>query len=591
MVLALITAGIAFALLGYASHSLQLTRRALDFQRAHAAAEAGLDYGVVCLLDTMRTNKFSLSRTALQTLLDNLPGPPSFGSYAYVSPNGSNSFHISVDTPTQTGTITQGFAAQGSDGQFQYFTIVCGAWNPATGVGAVVKETAQAISVFFSRYAVFYEEDMDIFPGPQMDMYGPVHCNSDIYIDGAIDFHNRVTANGNIFHSWKYDGSTTGGAYIEDGSSTMNSMMQGLQPMDSRHSDWMTESLNLWDGRVLDRAHAMPYLSSPYSPLSDAHDLIEPPLDPSDPGYQADTEAAKFANNAALMIHVDTAGTFTATNFLGVDVSARFSPATLIDDGDYLGVPMQRKNVYEEYEMSTTGSYETARTFWDARENTTMAAVDLFVEDLLAAFPELTDGTFTASQGSSVLYVTRQDPDGVGGLVPAVRLRNARELSAAGLSIASDLPVYIEGEYNVKNGVKRAMVAGDAVTLLSEDWQDARSSASLSNRIGDDTAYNAVIFTGNDPTIPGVSYNGGLDNVLRLLEDWTGEPLTFRGSIIDLWVSEVAVGLWSGSYYDAPIRDWGYDNQYLTSAPPGVPQVFAVEQLNWGQSTWADEGW
>ena len=220
-----------------------------------------------------------------------------------------------------------------------------------------------------------------------------------------------------------------------------------------------------------------------------------------------------------------------------------------------------------------------------------MTVVDLYIEDLLAAFPELTDGTFTASQGSSVLYVTRQDPDGAGGLVPAVRLRNAREMPAVGLTIASDLPVYIEGEYNIWNGVKPAMVAGDAVTLLSRNWQDARSTAATTVRISTNTTYNAVIFAGNHPTTPGVNYNGGLENVLRLLEDWTGETLTFRGSIVDLWASEVAIGLWSGSYYDAPIRDFGYDNIYLLSAPPGIPQVFAVEQLNWSQSTWAAEGW
>ncbi len=143
---------------------------------------------------------------------------------------------------------------------------------------------------------------------------------------------------------------------------------------------------------------------------------------------------------------------------------------------------------------------------------------------------------------------------------------------------------------------KPAMVAGDAVTLLSRAWQDARSEAGKTSRVPTDTTFNTVVMTGNTPTVPPQGmlpgeYNGGLENVLRFLEHWTGVTVTYRGSIVDLWFSDKATGDWNSTYYSPPLRDWGYHDIYRTAAPPGVPRVYAVEDLTWEERTWAQEGW
>jgi hypothetical protein len=50
-------------------------------------------------------------------------------------------------------------------------------------------------------------------------------------------------------------------------------------------------------------------------------------------------------------------------------------------------------------------------------------------------------------------------------------------------------------------------------------------------------------------------------------------------------------GPWEyGNYYTAPKRDWGYDEIYLTDAPPGMPRVFGLEEIEWSQASWADAG-
>jgi hypothetical protein len=180
---------------------------------------------------------------------------------------------------------------------------------------------------------------------------------------------------------------------------------------------------------------------------------------------------------------------------------------------------------------------------------------------------------------------------------PVVRIRNGQELPNGGLSFAADLPVYVEGDDNVDGDVKPALVTGDAVTLLSTEWQDASSHAGIDVRRASSTDYNAVIMTGNtDREFPSVdgegAYNGGLENVLRFQEKWSGETVTFRGSIIDIWRSETANSPWHyGSYYTALNRDWGYDELYRTGAPPGIPRLFGLKELAWERSTFEAEGW
>jgi hypothetical protein len=105
-----------------------------------------------------------------------------------------------------------------------------------------------------------------------------------------------------------------------------------------------------------------------------------------------------------------------------------------------------------------------------------------------------------------------------------------------------------------------------------------------------DTEYKTVIMTGNSETTAG-NYNGGLENVLRFLEHWEGRNVTYRGSIIDLWYAEIASGSWGyGQYYTAPNRNWGYDSMYLTQNPPGMTQVYGMEETLWERIAWGDAG-
>ena len=355
-------------------------------------------------------------------------------------------------------------------------------------------------------------------------------------------------------------------------------------------------------------------MNPPIAALSSPHALIERAIPAPATGqtnllYDATTEAAKFANTAALRIYVQTNRTIRVTDIfsntivrsalLGTNTIAFTNQIVLKTNGTYSGYSMctnlYTKDANGAYSMTKTGMVAVGQYFYDEREMTNMAPVDIYIDKLLLNFPDLYQ-SYTATQGQGAIYVTSDPPTNALGklfAVPCVRLRNASNLLTP-ITVASDLPIYIEGNFNSTNNFglssQPCCVAGDAITMLSTVWQDAYSTASQASnkRNPANTTYNLVVMTGNQTTTTG-NYNGGLENELRFLENWANYTVTFRGSIINLWASQVADGVWcnpnnatNGFVYGVPgNRDWGYDPIYKVSDPPTVPMVYGMEEIYW----------
>jgi hypothetical protein len=578
---------IMLSYLFYSQHSARATMRMIDYQKAQIAAESGLEYGIMKLKEVILNNQLTLTRYQLQSILSQIAPPSSIGPYQFITPHGDQAFEISAKTEVIAGVITNGSACLGSDGEYEFFTVTAGALNPATGVGAVLQRRLQGVGLCLVRYAVFYEDDLEMNPGAPMTIAGPVHCNANIYAapDGStLSCDDRVTAVGDIFRCRKDRTGNIGSVYVNKTNGNAVAMT-----LDSSNANWMIESLRLWDGRVRTKAHGVQRLRPPISAVDDPHDLIERPLS----GGQTLTENEKFANKACLYIRVNTNGIFSALDCY-TNVTSFFTNAVLLETGIFGSRPLYAKDTNGLYCFTTNGAYDAGtNTFYDAREKVQMLPIDIYVNILTQCFPQVTRTNYSIPQGRGVVYVTRDDPDGVSnGVMPCLRIRNGFELPQGGLTFASDLPVYIEGDYNATTNPRPSLVTGDAVTLLSRNWQDAKSSFSLNQREAISTTYKVVIMTGNTKTTWG-GYNGGLENVLRFVEDWSGKTNTFRGSIIDLWRSEVAHAAWTntGIYYNAPDRNWGYDTMYRAVAPPGMTRVFGLEAIEWIDSTWSQVGW
>ncbi len=203
---------------------------------------------------------------------------------------------------------------------------------------------------------------------------------------------------------------------------------------------------------------------------------------------------------------------------------------------------------------------------------------------------------------NGVVYATRAGatPTNLEG----IRLRNGEAFSQK-ISFISNTPVYILGNFNCgsadcSSGTRQSVsVIGDAVTILSSNWKDSYAANSgPSSRQAVDTTVNAAVVAGIVPSgdCGNTScYSGGFENYPRFLEDWTpkvnGETLKrrlkMRGAFAQLWNSEIANTPWKGdnAYYDAPLRDWRFDDNFLVleQLPVEPPSTIQAVRVLWNE--------
>jgi hypothetical protein len=203
------------------------------------------------------------------------------------------------------------------------------------------------------------------------------------------------------------------------------------------------------------------------------------------------------------------------------------------------------------------------------------------------------------------------------GQLPAV--------GSQGLTVASENPVYIQGNYNAcgnstadcagpvdaaapaggftnNPGVHvSASVIADAVTLLSRSFNDIRTFTSphlTGGRLAATTWYRLGVIAGkgisfprpaSDPTVDPKDFgtDGGAHNFLRYIENWGGDTLFYRGSIISLYPSRQATGVYKccNIVYSPPTRGYNFDSEFLTPnlLPPRTPMFRDVNTLTFRQ--------
>ena len=140
---------------------------------------------------------------------------------------------------------------------------------------AYIRQTIQVRDNPLFSHAVFYNLDLEMNPGPNMDIFGTVHSNRDAWIgvnDGSyLKFHSTITASGRFFHGDKQEASYNphrdglrGDVYMMDANNDWQPMK--LDPtgdgdedwLDSKHVDWRHLAIQTWDGNVQDEYHNVP---------------------------------------------------------------------------------------------------------------------------------------------------------------------------------------------------------------------------------------------------------------------------------------------------------------------------------------------
>ena len=184
----------------------------------------------------------------------------------------------------------------------------------------------------------------------------------------------------------------------------------------------------------------------------------------------------------------------------------------------------------------------------------------------------------------------------VGGVNPIV---------APGLTIVSENPVYVQGNWNASNADilaepnRATSIISDAVTLLSSNWNDNNSLASPytpGNRVRPaNSYYRFAVVAGKNPAFPrptgavpnptDFGTDGGAHNFLRMLE--SGGTVNYRGSIATFYYSRQATGVYKccATVYGAPTRNFNFDTDFLDPAllPPLTPVFRDLNTLGFAQ--------
>lgn len=263
-------------------------------------------------------------------------------------------------------------------------------------------------------------------------------------------------------------------------------------------------------------------------------------------------------------------------------------------------------------------SFLTNATFYDYRESATVRAVQVDVGKLGAWIAANSvnggagwSGDLCQDEGHGIdsMFIYNAVPFIGQQQLPAVRMANGWLLPnstnvingtncyTCGLTVVTPQPMYVYGSYNVQtNGGNVVLGSGnvantypaalmaDAITVLSSNWSDAYNvHTNLNLRSPANTTINTACLEGIVPSV-GQNYSGGVENFLRLLENWGG-TLTYNGSIMVMFPSQYATNLWitTGTYYNAPTRNWSFDTNFLIQAdlPPLTPQFRAVIRNTW----------
>ncbi|HZQ68787.1 MAG TPA: hypothetical protein VFA68_09745 [Terriglobales bacterium] len=212
--------------------------------------------------------------------------------------------------------------------------------------------------------------------------------------------------------------------------------------------------------------------------------------------------------------------------------------------------------------------------------------------------------------------------DGSLGNVPVNLVPNL-DGTLGGFTVASENPVYIQGDYNSSSADptwlnpnasepahSAAAVIADTVTLLSNQWLDAGVSTGAVTTTGsllhptdatkyrpaNTTYYRVAIAAGKTITFPHPSADptayfgtdGGLHNFLRFLENWSGQSLYYKGSLVSLFYSTYNTGTFkccNYSVYEPPVRNYRFDPLFTDpkNLPPGTPMFRDVNNLAYRQ--------
>lgn len=419
--------------------------------------------------------------------------------------------------------------------------------NSRYAITAAVNQDLQVASIPVFQFAIFYGVDLEINTMTTMNIRGRVHCNSTLYTypSASLTFHDDVTVVGNIIRTRK--------------------------PGDPDYSTAPPAGTITYLGQKDSGVASLTLPIGTTNTPSAIREIIQMP--PPGEAVTSPMGRQRYYNKAELLVLV---------NDSGVTVAAK-APFAVSSNN----IPWNQ----------ATNFISTTKTFTDQRENKTIKVTEIDVSKIESW--SLTNTAVQAALGAgkpvSLIFVA-DNRSTTSSQLNAVRLINGQTLPSRGLTVATPNPLYVRGHFNQPTTAhlgttnttttKPASLVSDALTILSPSWDDSKSSSSYTTRTASSTTVNAAILTGivettNSPSI----YSGGVHNLGRFLENWSGKTFTCNGSMVVLFPSSKATKPFQqpGAYYYPPARNYSFDMNFtdVTKLPPGTPEVRALIRSAW----------
>jgi hypothetical protein len=587
-VLLVTLAFLTVALIAYASMMFwvstnsKITKRNILFNQSQAAAESATETVIAAMIRDFSNQ--SLNPASTYSTSSNLPAQVWPVSFQFSDTNG-NANAISVsESPLGWFTALPGSYTNLSGlGQICNITAVATPQNVGENLSAKISQSIWFGSIPVFQFAIFYNMDMELNPGSAMTINGRVHSNNMIYATGA--------------------GSGGSQLVFSDVVEAAQQVNKFSSPLDPRNPARTGNDVFQLSGQPLNNANSLSLpIGTNNSPAAVIGVLGIPPA-----GIAAASPAGQSYpyNQADIIITNASSGTNIAVYYQNLN-NAQIQTLVPMDVTNVViqYITNADSSVSTSYVTNTYYSFVTNATFYDYRETDTAKAIQIdvgaFGNWLTNAVGGLTyNNQNINSKGHNIdgVYVYNSVPL-TSSQLPAVRVVNGAKLPTAdGFTVATQFPLYVQGSYNITtNNVNfsttlgnttntwPAALMGDAVTVLSANWSDAyNANTTLSQRAPPvSTTINAACLEGIVPS-NGTQYSGGVENFLRLLENWGGVTLGYNGSIVVLYPSQYATGFWNGNYYGVPTRQWGFDTNFKQQnrLPPMTPQVRAIIRSSW----------
>jgi hypothetical protein len=465
-----------------------------------------------------------------------------------------------MDEPVAAAPIVipRGETFQNLHATENHYVVTSRAKNGAGHIEATLEMHFKSRRVGLFQFPAFYDKDLEIVLPQDLLLAGPLHTNGDLYLgcDNTLDIAGQVTLAGRLFRGKKDSDTCMAGPVRVSDPQTLTE----LPACGAGRAEIVQTDVVAW------------------------HRMV-------------DTEVAPVAVPAIDMLDPVAGRAYWDAAHLRIVLDLDPMPVVEVRNAD--GTLSAAKTAL----LTGCAAATTSLTLYNHREGTYIRMLDLDLDQLLscADLETLTGLPLSTLPATAlILHLTVDGPGSAGFNNYGVRLLEGEQLPAAlpggaalaGLTVASDQALYVQGHFN-RTAKRPVALLADSMNVLSNGWDDAASNPlqPFTGRVPADTTIQAALLAGTDSTggAEGVggqdagAFNGGLQNLMRLHEDWNGTyTLTFVGSFVSLHVPRHVSGAWAygDPQYTPPIRNIAFDTDFENPAllPPATPEFVYIRQ-------------